>query len=173
MTWEQKYEACVAVETEAWSIHTVAHDYRWWKDKPSPRNDNATLPADTKQTQAMCQALDPFARRLTRSISLSIVKPFSRGLRVSYWSQILTHRGQRSVCAAHFYMWFPHKNLVKSITCGTNSFLVQSALAQVYSSPHPLSLRSTWKSAPVLIYKTIPSSPLSSGLLSLLGSRSE
>lgn len=136
------------------------------KTKGSPSDGEATLPADMKQTQAVCQALDPFARRLTRSIRLSIVKPFRRGLRVSHWSLILTHRGQRSVCGAHLHVISTHQILLKSITCGTNS------TGKQHSNPHTFSYVTFRKSASVIIYKSRPSSPLPSELLTLLGSRS-
>lgn len=56
--------------------------------------------------RALGHALDPFARWLTRSINLSIVKPFRRGLGVRHWSQMLVEgKGQ---CGAHIYMWALH-----------------------------------------------------------------
>lgn len=48
--------------------------------------------------------LTPFARRLTGSIRLSIVKPFKGGLRVRHWSQILTPRGRRSTGGTHLHV---------------------------------------------------------------------
>lgn len=53
--------------------------------------------------------LTPFARRLSGSIRLSIVKPFKGGLRVRHWSQILTRRGQRSTGGAHLHVISTHQ----------------------------------------------------------------
>lgn len=127
VTWQQTHEACLLKQLKQRPNSAHYLTTGGGKTKESP-------PADTKHDWAVRQALDLIARRLTWSICLSIVKSFTRGLQVSRRSQILIHRGQRSVCGAHLHVIFT-SDLVKSIACGENG------LDQYFRNPHALSLR--------------------------------
>lgn len=96
------------------------------KQKPDPHIAQPGVrkkkaPADTEQAVS-CWALDPFTRRLPRSIHLSIVKSFRRGLEVSHWSDILTWRGLRSACTTHLHVIFTHHILLKAPVIIAQSF---------------------------------------------------